>query len=135
MLLLTETNEALLLLTETKRKVIARVSRLSMCRCNSRIKVSDRVVDGRLSDNRAIISDIADDETSATEVAMPDTEEGRCTYAKCWLNLSYFIMLDPGDFFATKSLKLLGSGVFEKKKEFDKKKLCLILSFGDYYRN
>ena len=32
-------------------------------------------------------------------------------------------------------MKLLGSGVFEKKKEFEKKKTCLIVSFGDYYRN
>ena len=45
------------------------------------------------------------------------------------------ISLDPGEFFASKSLRLLGGGVFEKKKEYEKKKTCLILSFGDYYKN
>ena len=44
-------------------------------------------------------------------------------------------MLGPGDFFASKSLKLLGSGVLEKKKEFEKKKSCHIISFGDFFRN
>ena len=40
-----------------------------------------------------------------------------------------------GEFFANKSLRLLGGDVFEKKKECEKKKSCLILSFGDYYQN
>ena len=37
--------------------------------------------------------------------------------------------------FATKLLRLLGSGFVEKKKKFGTKKTCLIISFGNYYRN
>ena len=39
--------------------------------------------------------------------------------------------------FAAKSAKLLGSGILQRKeaatKEADKRKSCLIVSFGDYY--
>jgi hypothetical protein len=47
------------------------------------------------------------------------------------------ILIEPGAFFAAKAAKLLGSEVLNRKgaaaKDADKKKSCLIISFGDYF--
>ena len=47
------------------------------------------------------------------------------------------ILIEPGAFFAAKAAKLLGSEVLNRKgaaaKEADKRKSCLIISFGDYF--